>query len=99
MKQILNCYNYLKLNSNQIRFLSRYNTEYKQSIEDPIEFWKSKANLIEWYKKPEQIFVKNPPFDRCNISFYCCMHKKKFYFIIFYLVGILEVSLMHHITV
>jgi propionyl-CoA synthetase len=80
MKQILNCYNYLKLNSNQIRFLSRYNTEYKQSIEDPIEFWKSKANLIEWHKKPEQIFVKNPPFDRYDISFYCYIIKRYFFY-------------------
>jgi len=71
MKQILNCFKYLKLNSNaHKRFASRYITEYKQSIEDPIEFWKSKTDLIEWYKKPdEQTFVHNPPFDRYEIKF------------------------------
>jgi propionyl-CoA synthetase len=37
----------------------KYQEIYNQSIENPESFWKSQADAIEWYNKPEIILSKN----------------------------------------
>jgi hypothetical protein len=34
---------------------SVYEDNYKESIENPESYWKSKENLVEWYEKPKLI--------------------------------------------
>lgn len=75
MKQILSCFKHLK--PRLTRFSSSYATEYRESVENPESFWRSKMDLIEWFKKPEHILVRNPPFDKwysnglVNASYNC----------------------------
>lgn len=39
--------------------MSAYRNIYQQSIENPEEFWKDKANLIEWFEHPKTILTKD----------------------------------------
>lgn len=70
MKQILTSLKHLKTRPPILsqRYLSNYASEFKRSIENQEEFWESKLDLIEWYKKPEKILVRNPPFDRWYVK-------------------------------
>ncbi len=36
-----------------------YQSEYRHSIEQPIEFWREKAKALDWYKAPTQILSKD----------------------------------------
>ena len=38
--------------------MSKYKNEYLRSIQEREEFWREKADLIEWYKKPQEILHK-----------------------------------------
>ena len=79
MRKFLENSKYLKSNfiKTNTRAYTSYADEYRRSIESPEEFWSSKLNLIEWFKKPEKILVKNAPFDKwyvkglVNASFNC----------------------------
>lgn len=43
----------------------RYEEVYRQSIEQPEQFWAEQANAIHWHKPPQQILdYSNPPFRR-----------------------------------
>lgn len=35
-----------------------YQSEFRKSIDDPEAFWREKADLINWYQKPEQILTR-----------------------------------------
>lgn len=42
-----------------------YKTQYERSIEEPEEFWRDAAGLIDWEKTPNRILDdSNPPFSR-----------------------------------
>ena len=44
---------------------SLYKKDYANSISDPVNYWKSKVDLVEWYDKPKRILDRsNTPFDR-----------------------------------
>lgn len=46
-----------------------YDIEYKESINNPEEFWLKKSNLIEWFKRPEKILDRsNSPFDKWFVN-------------------------------
>ena len=40
--------------------LSNYQREYQHSITDPESFWRQKAELIDWFRMPEQILSQTP---------------------------------------
>lgn len=42
-----------------------FQEQYNLSINKPEEFWADKANILEWYKKPEKIYDANvSPFQK-----------------------------------
>lgn len=44
---------------------SKYETEYRRSIERPEEYWGEKKDLIEWFEPPKRILDKsNSPFEK-----------------------------------
>jgi hypothetical protein len=44
---------------------SNYDIEYQKSLSDPIKYWQSRVDLIEWIERPKLILDKsNPPFEK-----------------------------------
>jgi acetyl-CoA synthetase len=54
------------LQANGIISEEQYNAMYKESIDNPEQFWGEHKNMIEWYKEPT--IIKNTTFDPENVS-------------------------------
>lgn len=60
---------FLSTSSIKLSQVNAYTREYEQSIKKPDEFWQTKLNLIEWYKKPEKILNNaNSPFEKWFVN-------------------------------
>lgn len=45
--------------------LSKYDVEYRKSIEQPEKYWHERQNLITWFKEPKVVLDKsNSPFEK-----------------------------------
>ncbi|MGH3356246.1 MAG: AMP-binding protein, partial [Nocardioidaceae bacterium] len=45
--------------------MGRYRDEYTRSIDDPEDFWREQASLVDWGRRPQQILdASEPPFYR-----------------------------------